>query len=127
MVARTDDAPTFVSYIAAAVSGALVVLLMGYLAYDAYGPVAPPRITAQVVSQEIRRTDGQAYVPVEVANEGEDAAAQIVVEVAAEESPDGIETVIDYLAGGESRRIVALVTGEASSSFGARVVSYQEP
>lgn len=126
-MARTDDAPTLVSYVAAAVSGILVACLMGYLIYDSYGPVAPPRITAVVVSHEIRRTDGQAYVPVEVANEGEDAAAQIVVEVAAEEAPDGIETVIDYLAGGESRRIVALVTGEASSTFGARVVSYQEP
>lgn len=121
------DAPTPLSYAAAAVSGLLIACLMGYLAYDAFGPSSPPRITAVVVTGEIRRDDGQSYVPIEVANEGEDAASGIVLEVAPEAADAGLQTIVDYLAGGESRRVVALVRSDRADSFRVRVVSYQEP
>jgi uncharacterized protein (TIGR02588 family) len=120
------DAPTPLSYAAAAVSGLLIVGLMGYLTVDAFSPSSPPRITAAVVTEDIRRDDGQSYVPIEVANEGDDAAAGIVLEVAPEAGA-GLQTVVDYLAGGESRRVVALVGSERADSFRVRVVSYQEP
>lgn len=126
-MARPDDHPTIVSYVAAAVGGLLVVLLLAYLAWGALTPDPPASLRATVVEGEPRREAGVAYVPVDVANDGGEAVAQVVVEVAADGSTAGIETVVDYLAGGESRRIVALVAAAPEGAFRARVVSYQEP
>lgn len=118
---------TAVSHVAAAVSGLLVVCLAGYLAYDAWGPMSLPTITAAVDVAETRRIEGVSYVPVEVTNSGETSATQVVVELTGEGLDVGLETVVDYLAGGESHRVVVLVTNGTTSSFHARVVSYQEP
>lgn len=127
MTAERGDRPTAFSYAAAAASGALVVLLVGYLAFDALRAKTPPRLTAVVVSAEVRRDGGQAYVPVEVVNEGDLAAAQVVVETGPEGVAGSTQTAIDYLAGGERRRIVAILPASPDAAFRARVVSYQEP
>jgi uncharacterized protein (TIGR02588 family) len=126
-LAPGGDAPTPLSYAAAAVSGLLIAFLMGYLAYDALSSSSPPRITAAVVSEEFRRDDGQSYVPIDVANGGDEAATEVVLEIMPEPPGAGLQTIVDYLAGGESRRIVALVGSGAAGSFRVRVVSYQEP
>jgi uncharacterized protein (TIGR02588 family) len=126
MMARGDD-PTVLSYIAAAVSGVLLACLVGYLAYDAFHATDPPRIVVAVSEDEVRLVDGHAYVPVDIVNEGDESATQIVIEVSGEGAVEGLETVVDYLAGGESHRVVALVANGAPGSFRARIVSYQEP
>jgi uncharacterized protein (TIGR02588 family) len=127
MAAQTD-APTPISYFAAAVSGALVALLVGYLALDAARSKTAPRIGVQIVGAEMRNADGRTYVPIEVVNEGDRSATEVVVETESAGAPEApTQTVIDYMAGGEARRIVAVVPSAPGVAFHVRIVSYQEP
>jgi uncharacterized protein (TIGR02588 family) len=126
-VATRGDQPTAFSYAAAAIGGALTLLLVGYLAYDATRSKEPPRLSAVVVAAEVRVDGGRSYVPVDVTNEGDRAAVQVVVETGGEGGQATVQSVIDYLAGGETQRVVAVVTPTPGGAFQARVVGYQEP
>jgi uncharacterized protein (TIGR02588 family) len=121
------DEPTAFSYVAAAVGAGLTLLLAGYLAYDAVRSEAPPRLRAVVVAAEVREDGSQSYVPVDVTNAGDRAAVQVVVETTGEDGEATVQSVIDYLAGGETRRVVAVVPTSPGGAFRARVVGYQEP
>ncbi|HUP20895.1 MAG TPA: hypothetical protein VM778_13230 [Gemmatimonadota bacterium] len=115
------------SDVAAVVGGALVLALIGYLAWDAARPSSPPAITATVVQFEVRPEGEAVYVPVDVRNVGDRPATAVVLQVSGAEG-EAASTVIDYLAGGERARVVVLVEGGAASpAFRVRVRSYQEP
>lgn len=73
-----------------------------------------------VAVDEIRQVEGLPYEPVGATNAGEESATQIVVELTGEGSDVGLETVVDYLAGGESRCVVVLVTNSFPCARGER-------
>ncbi|MGH7558829.1 MAG: hypothetical protein ACREMD_13815 [Gemmatimonadota bacterium] len=133
--ARETEAPGKPSVVAAAISGALVVALIGYLVIHAIGSNDPPAIVAGNVPGENWSRDGMTYLAIDVKNEGELAASDVQVQV----QPDGNgaevrRTTIDYLAGGETARIYVAVpqSTTAAGADGARtlqvlVVGFKEP
>jgi uncharacterized protein (TIGR02588 family) len=126
-VAASADQPTALSYAAAAVGGMVIFLLVGYLTYDATRSKAPPHLTAVVVRGDVREEGGLFYVPVVVTNEGDQAAVEVIVETVGGGGESSVQSAIDFLAGGESHRIVAVVPGPPGDAFATRVVTYQEP
>ena len=126
MAARGEQ-PTTLSYVTAAIGGSLTLLLAGYLAYDAMRSKGPPRLSAVVIAAEVREDGDVSYVPVDVRNEGDRAAVQVVVETTGEGGQATVQNVIDFLAGGETQRVVAAVPATPAGAFRARVVGYQEP
>lgn len=118
-----------ISIVGAVVSGAVVALLLGYLIVLAVGTDDPPLITARVVDAEVRQRGGATYVPVEVANGGTLAAAMVILETGLDGGADETTTTtIDFLAGGESRRVYAVLpTASGAGPAWVRVRSYQEP
>jgi uncharacterized protein (TIGR02588 family) len=124
---KHGEQPTALSYATAAVSGAIVLALVGYLTFHALEPGSPAAITADVVPADAWRRDGLLYVPIDVHNAGGRPASEVVIEMRLEADGGG-ETTIDYLAGGESQRIYMTAAASADAArVIARVVSFQEP
>ncbi|MGH7563552.1 MAG: hypothetical protein ACREK5_03915 [Gemmatimonadota bacterium] len=118
---------------AAAISGALVAALIGYLVVHAVGSNDPPAIVAGAVPGESWTRDGMTYLAIDVKNEGDLAASDVQIQVQPDD--DGAEirrTSIDYLAGGETARIYVAVprsttaTG-ADGELHVLVVGFKEP
>ncbi|HUP02096.1 MAG TPA: hypothetical protein VM737_11320 [Gemmatimonadota bacterium] len=130
MTARrtTEERPARLSYVTAAVSGALILALVGYLVVQAVRADEPAQIAAEVVAGEGWTRNGVAYVPVDVMNLGDQAAAQVVIETEAPGAAGPQTATIDYLAGGERQRIyVALSASADPADMTARAVTFQEP
>ncbi len=131
--ARETEAPGRPSAVTAAISGALVAALIGYLVIHAVGSNAPPAIVAGAVPGENWSRDGVTYMAIDVKNEGDLAASDVQIQV--QPDGDGAEirrTSIDYLAGGETARIyVALprsgAGADATAGVRVLVVGFKEP
>ena len=129
--AREREGPSTLSRWVAAASGAVVLALVLYLMLHALGRPAPAAVVARVVDAA-SRPDGAYVVSVEVRNTGEATAKEVQVETVLE--PDGggepitAETVVDYLAGGERRRVYAILHQDPRRGrLATRVLGYQEP
>ncbi|HWC05683.1 MAG TPA: hypothetical protein VG799_00385 [Gemmatimonadota bacterium] len=125
---KNEERPARLSYLTAGVSGTLVLALVAYLGVHAVGVDRPAAIVTETVPREAWEHAGVRYVPVDVSNLGDRPATEVVIEA----GPDGTgppETVtIDYLAGGERKRIyIALPNGSAEGPVTARVATFQEP
>lgn len=120
---RSSEPPGRLSSVTAAISGALVAALIGYLAIHAIEAGDPPAIVAEAVPEASWTRDGVSYLAIDVRNEGDQAASDVQIQV--EPEGDGAEvrrTVIDFLAGGETSRIYVAVPGpigDASSGADA--------
>lgn len=134
---RKFETPGRLSTLTAAVSGALVAALVGYLVFHAFGSNDPPAIVAGAIPGAGWSRDGTTYLAIDVRNEGDLPASDVQIQV--QPDGDGAEvrrSSIDYLAGGETSRIYVAVPG-ASSGSGARdsagrelrvlVVGFKEP
>lgn len=90
------------------VSGVLVALLLGYLAYQGIRTPAPPDFTLRV--ERIAKLGSRYHVAVEIRNIGDSTAAEVAVRgvagggAAAETS----ETVLDFMPPRSSRETVLL-------------------
>lgn len=126
--AREVEAPSTLSLAVAAISGGLIVLLVGYLGVQTVRDDAPPAIDVEVAQPEARVSGGEGYVPVDVRNSGDRPAAEVEIEIRfGADHADGVteRTRVDFLSGGESRRV--WVIGPPGADVTARVVGYQEP
>lgn len=123
-----EERPARLSYVTAAVSGALVLALIAYLTVQAVRADRPAAIVAEPVPGEAWTEAEVRYVPVDVTNRGDLSAAEIVIEATIPgTAASGIGT-IGYLAGGETQRIyLALPGSPPESAVTARVVAFQEP
>lgn len=121
------ESPSPLSIAVAVVSGAVVALLIGYLTVLALQTDRPPLITARIIEREIEQRGEATYVPVEVSNEGTTAAAAVVVETARVDGEATATTTVDFLAGGETQRVYAVLPGPAPAEARVRVLGYQEP
>jgi uncharacterized protein (TIGR02588 family) len=109
---RNAENPSSLSRVTAAISGALVAALIGYLAIHAIRADDPPSIVAEAIPEASWTRDGVTYMAIDVRNEGDQSARDVQIQV--EPEGDGAEvrrTVIDYLAGGETSRIYVAVPG----------------
>ena len=132
---RETEKPGVPSAVAAAISGALVVALIGYLVIHAIGSNDPPSIVAQVVPGETWSRDGSTYLAIDVKNAGDLAASDVQIQV--QPDGDGAEVrraIIDYLAGGETARIYVALPQSATASaadeapdLNVLVVGFKEP
>lgn len=125
---KREELPARLSYVTAAVSGALVLALVAYLTVHALHDDRPAVIVTAAVPEEAWGQAGVRYVPIDVRNLGDLAATEIVIE-AGDEGTGGVATAtIDYLAGGERQRIyIALPDNPVESPVTPRVVTFQEP
>lgn len=133
---KTKEAPGRLSTLTAAVSGALVAALVGYLAVHAVGSNAPPAIVADAVPEANWSRAGVTYLAIDVRNEGDLPASDVQIQVQPEKDGEEIRHAsVDYLAGGETSRIYVAVSGAsptAAEESSARelhvmVVGFKEP
>ena len=109
---RNAENPSRLSRVTAAISGGLVAALIGYLAVHAVQAGDPPAIMAEAVPEASWSRDGVTYLAIDVRNEGDHSARDVQIQV--EPEGDGGEvrqTLIDFLAGGETSRIYVAVPG----------------
>ena len=126
----TGEAPSAASVAVAAVSGAAVLALVGYLAVHAVRPEAPARIEAEARLADVRRGAGDFSVPVEVRNAGGEAARDVIVEAWLADgggTDERARFTLDYLAGGERKVVVPVFRRDPRASLAVRVVGYEEP
>jgi uncharacterized protein (TIGR02588 family) len=122
------ERPSHLSRNVAVVSAGVIALLVGYLTLEAFRDGSPASITFEIVAEEGWTEESSAYVPIDVRNAGGRTAAAIEVETkfdVAGAEPVVSRTIIDFLAGGEVRRIYAV--GPAGTEPTARIIGFQEP
>lgn len=125
---QRSERPSRLSRNVALGSGIGIALLLGYLTYGAFADGSPAVITFEVVTSEARTSGASTYVPIEVRNEGGRTAAEVEIETrfeAAGGEPLVKHTRIDFLAGGETRRIYAV--GPTAAPLEVRVLGFQDP
>lgn len=140
---RSDGAPTGRSgagdqrrggrstaeWVTFAASCLVLVVLVVLVASSMSEHPAPAAPTATVAGPVEEQGDG-FHVPVEVRNEGDDAAAdvQVVAELTIEGEPTESDVVIDFLAGQESDEVVFVFPDDpADGELTVRVGSFAQP
>lgn len=127
-VKTKTERPSTLSRNVAYASAAVIVVLVGYLAFEASRNGSPAVITFEVAETE-RWTEGSsAYVPVDVRNTGGATAADVEIETSFEvpgAEPIVKRTSLDYLAAGERRRFYAV--GPPGAPLTVKVIGFQEP
>ena len=113
-----------------AVSIAVIVMLVGYLAIAGLSGSGPPALRAEVgPAGAAAGPDGGWLVPVEVRNDGGTAAVGIVVEgtatVSGEEEVS--ELTIDVLAAESEVQVVLGFGGQPDGDISLRIVGYETP
>ncbi|HEU4463824.1 MAG TPA: hypothetical protein VFS53_02145 [Gemmatimonadota bacterium] len=126
--AGKTERPSHLSRNVAIGSGAVIAVLVGYLTIEAFRDGSPAVITHEIAAGEGWTQDSFAYVPVDVANEGGETAADVEVETSF--AVPGVEPIvkrtrIDFLAGGERRRFYAI--GPRDAPLTVRVIGFQDP
>lgn len=129
---RSEEAPGTLSRLAAGISGALIAGLLGYMTVHAWRVDERPAIVTTAVPGEAWSREGRSYQAFDVRNDGELAASDVVVEARDEAGRSIGRTTIEFLAGGETRRIYVVVPaadGRDRPAAGIRlqVTSFQEP
>lgn len=122
------ERPSHLSRNVAVASAIVIALLVGYLTLEAFRDGSPAVITFEVVPEEGWTEGGSVHVPIDVRNAGGRTAAAIEVETmidVAGAEPIVSRTIIDFLAGGEVRRIYAV--GPSGTLPTARIIGFQEP
>lgn len=109
---ESSEKPGRLSAVTAAISGALVAALIGYLVFHAIRSNEPPAIVVETVPNANWSRNGVTYLAIDVRNEGDLSASDVQIQVQPEGNGSDIRrTSIDYLAGGETRRIYVAVPG----------------
>lgn len=122
------ERPSRLSRNVAFASAIVIAVLVGYLTLEAFRDGSPAAITFEIVAEEGWTEGSSAYVPIDVRNAGGRTAAAIEVETMFEVAgtePIVTRTIIDFLAGGELRRIYAV--GPPGTLPSLRLIGFQEP
>lgn len=117
-------------WVAAAVSTALVLAVIGYMLYDAVArPQTPPSVT--VHADSVLAADGHWRVEFHARNHGHLTAAQVMVQGELMQGDSAVETseaVLDYVPGGAVRRGGLFFTRDPGAhEIRLRAMGYQEP
>lgn len=123
-----SERPSSLSRNVALASGIVIVLLVGYLTFEAFRDGSPAVITFEIAAGEGWTEGSSAYVPVDVRNTGGRTAADVEVETSFEipgSEPLVKRTRIDFLAAEERRRFYAV--GPPGAPPTVRLIGFQEP
>lgn len=109
------------------VSGILVTLLLGYLAYEGIRTQAQPSFTVEIVRTD--RLGSGHHVAIELTNAGDVTAADVTVRgvVGTGADAETSETVIDFVPPRSTKRSVLVFAREPVSPPKLSVRSYNEP
>lgn len=110
-------------------SVAVIVALVGYLAFTAVATTTPPEISVVGNPAEARSTEAGWELPVTVRNDGDEAAAMIAIEgttsVAGETETAALE--VDLLGSGTEEELVLVFSGVPDGAVDLRLVGYHHP
>ncbi len=112
-----------------AVSALLLTIVVGLLVWLAFQTDSPASPTAGRPGP-VREAQGQYYVPVEVTNHGDQAAAevQVVAELTVGDRTVTGDQVIDFLGGGEAQLLTfAFADDPATGELTVVVTGFSEP
>lgn len=118
-----------IEWVVGGVSGTLVGLLILFLGYQAvFGDNRPPDLV--VALERIEPLETGTLVAVTVANRGDQAAAEVMVQALRTDSPGAVQRAIqfDYVAGHAVRRGAFLFPGHLSrDDIHIEIGGYSEP
>ena len=110
-----------------ALSAALVVALVGVLAWSAREADGPPRLVV-VVGQAQPHAGGGVAFPVTVRNDGPETAAEVEIEVAGDGGEASRARIrFDYVPRHSERRGMAVFAAPPGGRVSGRVVAFTEP
>jgi uncharacterized protein (TIGR02588 family) len=118
--------PEWVTFGASALILVIVVGLLVAHAFRTDDPAAP----AADRPGSVRQVGGQFFVPVEIVNHGDLAAAevQVVAELTIDGATSSGDQVIDFLGGGESQELTFVFAADpADGELVISVTGYAEP
>lgn len=111
------------------VSALAIVALVGYLAVAAVSTATPPAISVVGLPDEARSTDAGWELPVNVRNDGGEAAAAVAIEataiVAGETETAQLE--IDLLGPGTQEELVAVFSAAPDGEVDLRLIGFHLP
>lgn len=115
-----------------AVSLAIVLAVAGFVLYQQlFGGDRPATIVATPRLEAVRQQGGLYYLPIRVANEGDETAEAIRINAAlanGQGTPEVVELEIDLLAGGGKANGTAIFRNDPTrGELTVRVTSYLEP
>lgn len=111
---------------------AIILALVALVTYDQFsGGNHPPRLRVEHHTTDIRRDADAYYLPIEVTNQGGQAARDVRVRVSLDVvggERDVAELLFDYVTGGATAHGTAILRQDpARSGLTVSVVSYVEP
>jgi len=125
-----DRSPRSVAeWVTFAVSAAILLALMGTIAWLGIQPQDPARLTVQA-SNEPREAGGLQYVFADVTNEGDEPvkSLQILAEVTVDGQEVSAEQSIDFLSGGAREEVVFVFDADVPvDAIKMRIGSYSIP
>lgn len=125
----TSNGRTAAEWVSFTIATALVLAVAGVQVTRAIGPQAPAIPVAKAVGPIVER-GGLFQVPVEVENEGDEAAADVQVAASLEidgETFEGDQTVT-FLSGGETMRLVFVFEEDPDDGdLSVQVTGFSEP
>lgn len=126
----TERQRPVIEWVFGAVSGAIVLALLGFFAYEAlFASVLPPKLQARV--ERLERDGATTTVFVAVSNEGDEAAADVGIEAIAATPTDPAtrDLRFDYVPAKGLRRGALIFEGRDLQEADVRLVvkGYVEP
>jgi uncharacterized protein (TIGR02588 family) len=124
---KQPQRPNWLSRLVSSLSAVVVLALFGLILWDAVHPDIPPAPRAK--AGVVRRTAGRSHIDVEVLNDGDMAARDVLVRVALATADTTIddEITIDWLAGHSRRHVTVILPVADSARVTADVEGFVTP
>lgn len=126
-----ENRRTSAEWITTAVSLTLILGLAGAILYEGlgHGTARPATLVTTVLSDDVETREGRHYLPIEVANIGDDAVEEVVVALEARDGETVVEEAESVIASlGENERTVVVFVldgNPAGLTIDAGVVTFQ--
>jgi uncharacterized protein (TIGR02588 family) len=123
-----EGAPDWLEKLATVIAGIMLVVIVGFLAWDGFHENTPAAVTA--VTSGTGEVRGESrYLPVTVENAGDEAVRDVMISV--EATADGAkvegEFQVDWLPGQSKREGVAVLPKNATGPMRATVKGFGIP
>jgi uncharacterized protein (TIGR02588 family) len=128
---RDQDRPKAPELITLAISAAIVLALVGAVVYLQLGlSDKPALVDVQPVLEDLQQAGGLYYLPIEVTNQGGDAAEDLILRLSvtyADGNQQTVELNVGFLAaGGVVRAMVALPRDPSEALIEVDTIGYLE-
>jgi len=128
----TPEGRSVAEWTTLAISVAILALALAAITWLSFGSDSgPTTIAVTPLTDEVRQEGDAWYLPIEVTNEGDRTAEDVVVEVdldTGQGEPTTAELTFTFLASDEKARGTVIFSSDpASGNLTARPVSFREP